>query len=175
MLHPAHSAPVQEGVSLHVPDSAAENCTGSVSLPLVEAESGGAGLACATKNDESDDLTRYQSVPRLPPDDHHMTHKGGSGSCPAGNCPSCEAAKMTQEPVPSKSGYDRGQDLRVHLDSVGPSRAGATADGQTATHFTLAVHPKTKKLWSKLFKKVSPDTTEALVRRIERELKKDGH
>ena len=81
---------------------------------------------------------------------------------------------MTQQAITKNSGYDRGVDQRVHLDSVGPSRQGAAADGTTATHFTLAAHPKTRRLWRKLFKKTSPENTVALLKEIERALEASG-
>ena len=127
--------------------------------------------ACATRFDESADLTTFKSIKALPADHHSLTHRGG---CTKENCSACEAAKMTQNPITKDSGYDRGEDTRLHMDSVGPSRQGATADGATATYFTLAVHPKTQRIWKKLFKKLSPENTVALVKEIERALEAAG-
>ena len=163
---PAHGAPVLEGVAAQWPSTDAP----APSVSRVPAVSG-AGFACATAGDESVDLLKHHSVASLPISHHTMTHKGGSSACASGNCTACEAAKMTQQKITSTSGYDRAEDKRLHLDSVGPSRQGATANGTTATHFTLALYPKTKKLWIKLFKKLNPDNTAALVTAIERQLK----
>ena len=127
--------------------------------------------ACATRFDESADLTTFKSIKALPADHHSLTHRGG---CTKENCSACEAAKMTQNPITKDSGFDRGEDARLHMDSVGPSRQGATADGATAKYFTLAVHPKTQRIWKKLFKKLSPENTVALMKEIERTLEAAG-
>ena len=130
-------------------------------------------LQCATKHEESDDVTKFSSVKRLPKDIHAMTHRGGCSGGPGGHCAACEAAKLTQNPLPSKSGYDREQDQRIHLDTVGPSRPGAAADGATATHFTLGVVPSLKRMWVKMFKKKpDPQNTISLLKKIEKALAK---